>query len=270
MPQKQYIISQIEANLDKLTNLEKSIAHYFLQGQTTLTDLSAATVSQTLHVSPAALTRFAKKSGFSGYREFTFEYQNTQKQLEESFQHIQKDLTKRVLMDYREIIDKTNDLVDEDKLERIATMLDKASRVYFYGVGSSGLVAKETKLRFMRLGLVCEAVSDTENLIWTNSILDDSCLVFGLSLTGQTQAILTSLTTAANKGAKTVLISAQAPQEEHLFDEHVPVASVRHLNYGNRISPQLPLLMILDVLYAYYLAIDKTKKETIFKDTIID
>lgn len=269
MPQKQYIISQIEANLDKLTNLEKSIAHYFLQGQTTLTDLSAATVSQTLHVSPAALTRFAKKSGFSGYREFTFEYQNTQKQLEESFQHIQKDLTKQVLVDYKDIVDLTNELVDEDKLERVAKLLEQADRVYFYGIGSSGLVAKETKLRFTRLGLICDAVTDPDNFIWSNSILDESCLVIGFSLTGQTQSILTGLEVASRKGAKTILISSQAPDNFHP-DEQVTVASVHKLSYGNRISPQLPLLMIVDILYAYYLGMDRQTKEKIFKETIIN
>lgn len=265
----QYIITQIEASLDQMTKLEQGIASHFLEGQADLNDLSSATVSQTLHVSPAALTRFAQKCGFAGYREFVFEYQNAQREVSENFQHIQKDLTKRVLVDYREIIDKTNELVDEDKLERIAHMIDQASRVYFYGVGSSGLVARETKLRFMRLGLVCDAVSDTDSMVWTNSILDDSCLVFALSLTGQTQSILNSLEIAAKKGAKTVLISTQTP-EGYEFDEHIAVASVRHLNYGNRISPQFPLLMMLDVLYAYYLAIDKTTKETIFKDTIVD
>lgn len=263
------LLTQIETSLVKMTKLEESIAHYFLDGQADLTDLSSATVSQALHVSPAALTRFAQKCGFKGYREFIFEFQNTQKTLDNQFQKLQKHLTKRVLVDYRAIVNQTNDLLDEDKLERIAHLIDQASRVYFYGVGSSGLVARETKLRFMRLGLVCEAVSDTDNMIWTNSILDESCLVFGLSLTGQTQAILNSLEMASKKGAKTVLISAQVPESSQI-DDHIQVASVHHLNYGNRISPQLPLLMMIDVLYAYYLAIDKTKKEIIFKDTIID
>lgn len=266
---QQHLIIQIEEHLNQMTKLEQAIAQYFLDDQIDLSDLSSATISQKLHVSPAALTRFAKKVGFTGYREFIFEYQNARKTIDHQFQHIQKDLTKRVLVDYKAIIDQTNDLVDEDKLERIATLLDKASRVYFYGVGSSGLVARETKIRFMRLGLVCDAVTEADNMIWTNSTLNDQCLVFGLSLTGQTQAILKSLETASQKGAKTVLISAQAPESSQI-DDHIAVASVHHLNYGNRISPQFPLLMMIDVLYAYYLSIDKTKKENIFKDTIID
>lgn len=265
----QHIIAQIEACLDDMTRLEQDIASYFLDTQSKHYDLSSAAVSQQLHVSPAALTRFAQKCGFKGYREFIFEYENSQKHLDNQFQHIQSDLTKRVLVDYKEIVDMTNALVDEDKLERVAHLLDKASRVYFYGIGSSGLVARETKLRFTRLGLVCDAITDADNMVWTNSILDETCLVFALSLTGQTQSILNSLEIAAKKGAKTVLISTQNP-DGFVFDEHVAVASVRHLNYGNRISPQLPLLMMIDIIYAYYLSIDKTTKETIFKDTLVE
>lgn len=36
---------------------------------------------------------------------------------------------------------------------RIAKMLDEYNRVYIYGIGSSSVVAREFKLRFMRLGL---------------------------------------------------------------------------------------------------------------------
>lgn len=269
MTNKHNLTLKIEQHFPQLTKLEQDIALYFLNGATTSIDFSSAAISQLLHVSPAALTRFAQKCGFKGYREFIFEFQNAKKQIDAQFQYLHKDLTKRVLLDYKAIVEQTHALVDEDKLEDIAHMLDKAQRVYFYGLGSSGLVARETKLRFIRLGLVCDAVSNADNLIWTNSTLDEHCLVFGLSLSGQTSAILNALETAHNKGAKTVLISTQLPNN-CIVDEHISVASVRHLNYGNRISPQLPLLIIIDILYAYYLAIDKSKKENIFKDTIID
>lgn len=263
------LISTIKSQLHKMTELERSVADHFIHQNLSEEELTSPHIMEKLHISQATLTRFAQKCGFKGYREFIFEYQNTQKDLDHQFQHIQKDLTKQVLVDYKAIVDQTNDLIAEDKLEEIAHMLDKASRVYFYGVGSSGLVARETKLRFTRLGLICDAITESDNMIWVNSTLDEHCLVIGLSLTGQTQSILNALETASRKGAKTVLISAQAPKE-HSIDDHIAVASVHHLNYGNRISPQLPLLMMIDILYAYYLAIDKTKKETIFRDTIID
>ena len=69
------------------------------------------------------------------------------------FDHIQRSLTKKVLIDYDQILAATNNLVDEEKLEEIAKLIDNSKRVYFYGIGSSGLVAMEIKFRFMRLGV---------------------------------------------------------------------------------------------------------------------
>ena len=72
---KQHVLEIIENNLDKMTDLEKEIAQYFLKSQNISDDLSSFRVSQHLHISQAALTRFAKKCGFIGYREFKFQYQ---------------------------------------------------------------------------------------------------------------------------------------------------------------------------------------------------
>ena len=43
---------------------------------------------------------------------------------------------------------------------------------------------------------------------------------------------------------------------------------VFHLEYGNIISPQFPILLVLDVLYAHYLQIDRSKKEALHEYTI--
>ncbi|HFI0419146.1 TPA: MurR/RpiR family transcriptional regulator [Streptococcus suis] len=267
MEQKRTLGNRIEAKLDDMTRLEKTIAYFFMEMNEIHSDLSQETICKTLHISPSALTRFAKKCGFSGYREFVFEFQNNQQYLDKHFEKLHRSLTKKVLIDYEEILTATNNLVDEDKLEQLATQIDKSKCVYFYGIGSSGLVALETKSRFMRLGVVCDAVTDSNNLRWTTNILDPSCLVIGLSLSGQTEEILENLALAAEKGVPTALLTSQEPSNEQLH-QMIPVASIRNLNYGNRISPQIPLLMMIDVIYAYFLAIDKERKESIFKQTI--
>ncbi len=43
--------------------------------------------------------------------------------------------------------------VKSSQLDQVAELIDQVDRVYF-GIGSSGLVAREMKLRFMRLGVV--------------------------------------------------------------------------------------------------------------------
>lgn len=261
---QQNILAIIESHLDKMTDLEQRIGHYFLDPNSIQEDLSSLQVAQTLHISQAALTRFAKKCGFKGYREFSFQYlQDLQKAQTES-DNMQSSLSRHVLYNYNQIHQQTKELIDEEKLKRVAQIIEEADRVYFFGTGSSGLVARDMKLRFMRLGVVCEALTDQDGFAWTTSILDKNCLVIGFSLSGQTQSIIDSLIDAKNMGAKTILVTGQPEKIQEDFTEVVPVALQSKPEFILRISAQFPMLLIIDLIYAFFLEINREKKERIF------
>lgn len=257
------IATIIDLHFEEMTDLEQEIARYFLQAETITDDLSSQQVTQKLHISQAALTRFAKKCGFTGYREFVFQYQHqASKQDTHSYKH--SPLTKRVLRSYSIMREQTQDLIDEEQLERVAQLIEDAERVYFFGTGSSGLVAREMKLRFMRLGVVCETLTDRDGFAWTTSIMDENCLVLGFSLSGTTPSILDSLLDAKEMGAKTVLFTSVPNKDSQAYTETVLVASHNQPFYIQRISAQIPMLFFIDLIYAYFLEINRDSKEKIF------
>ena len=257
------IATIIDLHFEELTELEQEIARYFLQAETIQDDLSSQQVTQKLHISQAALTRFAKKCGFTGYREFVFQYQH-QASKQDTHSHKHSPLTKRVLRSYSIMREQTQDLIDEEQLERVAQLIDDAERVYFFGTGSSGLIAREMKLRFMRLGVVCEALTDQDGFAWTTSIMDENCLVLGFSLSGTTQSVLDSLLDAKEMGAKTILFTSAPNKNSQAYTETVLVASHSQSSYIQRISAQLPMLILIDLIYAYFLEINRDSKEKIF------
>ena len=257
------IATIIDLHFEELTELEQEIARYFLQAETIQDDLSSQQVTQKLHISQAALTRFSKKCGFTGYREFVFQYQH-QASKPDTHSHKHSPLTKRVLRSYSNLREQTQDLIDEEQLERVAQLIDDAERVYFFGTGSSGLIAREMKLRFMRLGVVCEALTDQDGFAWTTSIMDENCLVLGFSLSGTTQSVLDSLLDAKEMGAKTILFTSAPNKNSQAYTETVLVASHSQSSYIQRISAQLPMLILIDLIYAYFLEINRESKEKIF------
>jgi len=261
---QQNILAIIESHLDKMTDLEQRIGHYFLDPNSIQEDLSSLQVAQTLHISQAALTRFAKKCGFKGYREFSFQYLQDLQKLQTEADNMQSSLSRHVLYNYNQIHQQTKELIDEEKLKRVAQIIEEADRVYFFGTGSSGLVARDMKLRFMRLGVVCEALTDQDGFAWTTSILDKNCLVIGFSLSGQTQSIIDSLIDAKNMGAKTILVTGQPEKIQEDFTEVVPVALQSKPEFILRISAQFPMLLMIDLIYAFFLEINREKKERIF------
>lgn len=255
----------IEAVYESLTPSEREIADFFLNDAQEYQDFSSKAISQKVHVSEASLTRFAKKCGFSGYREFIFDFQSKQLPKESNYQSQQM---KRVLMDYNKILDKSYSLIDVHQIERLATKLSTAKKVFIYGKGSSGLAAQEMKNRFMRMGLPIEAIFDDDIILLNHVLIDPETVVIGFTISGDTPVILTALKHASQKGAYTVIFTAQINIEQDNFSEIIPVANIKNLNFGNRISPQLPLLIMTDIIYDYFMELDSPLKGLTFKQSL--
>jgi DNA-binding MurR/RpiR family transcriptional regulator len=252
----------IASHETELTDMERDIAHYFLSSEARQHSLSSSRVTKLLHVSKAALTRFSQKCGFTGYREFVYHFNEEAKKQQQEEEH--DELTLSVLQRYHHVSNVTENFVKDPQLERVADLIDQADRVYYFGIGSSSLVAREMKVRLMRLGVAGEAVTDQDGFTWTTSILDSSCLVIGFSLSGKTGAITDSLLKAKENGAKTVLVTANPACVHQDFTEVVPAAPLPSDTYIDRISAVLPLLIVVDLIYAHFLSKNRDEKETVF------
>ena len=254
----------IESIYDTLTPNEKTIAQYFLEQNLAEESLSAKAVSERLFVSIPSLTRFAQKCGYKGYRQFIYDFQESKKE----GQVIHNDLTKSVLADYEELLSKSFSLIDESQVIKVCGLLNNAKRVYIYGQGSSGLAAHEMKFRFMRLGMICEAITDLHTMLMNRVLVDEQCLVIGITVSANA-SVVEAVRQAKKQGAKTVLITSKRSEEnEKVCDELVLIAMKNALDQGGLISPQFPILVMVDIFYSYYKEIDKDYKHHLFSNTL--
>ncbi|MER0122871.1 MurR/RpiR family transcriptional regulator [Streptococcus sp. ZJ93] len=261
------VIPMIEAVYSDFTHIERKIADYFLSEAAEDDQLSAKIVSEKLYVSLPSLTRFAQKCGFSGYRQFVYAFQEVNLTTEPA--HVNRDLTRHVLSDYGELLNKTYSLIDEEQFVRVGHLLNNAKRVYIYGQGSSGLVAREIEFRFMRLGMACKAVTDDHMIRMNRVTLNDECLVIGISVSGESTNIINAVRDAREVGASTVLLTSKNRQElRDSCDELVLVAIKKNLAQGNIISPQFPVLVVIDIFYAYYIDLDRDARNKLFTNTL--
>lgn len=258
------VIPVIESNYENFTALEKNIADFFMKNEEKM-DFSAKEIAKHLFVSEASLSRFAKKCGFRGYREFIYQY-------EESFEEKNKELmghTRQVLNTYQELLNKTYSLMDEAQIIRICEKLGQAKRVFVCGKGSSGLAAREMRLRFMRIGVDINSIQDPDLMRMQAVFQKEGCLVIGISISGESEDVCYLLEESKKRGADTILITGKNKDDyEDICDELVLIASRKYLDHGNVISPQFPILIMLDLIYSYYLEHDKKKKETMHDDTV--
>lgn len=258
------VVARIEANYDNLTPLEKNIADFFIR-RPPQEDLSAKTVAKLLYVSEASLSRFAQKCGYTGYREFLIYYKNGDTaQQSPSSGHVNT-----VLQTYQELLNKSYSLIDEPQIQRIARTLAGKKHIYVYGRGSSGLVAMEMRIRFMRIGLNIESITDSHIMQMNSVLLNPSCAVIGISVSGKTEEVTQSLAAAKRCGAFTVLMTAHIRAEFRKYCDEILLFSVKeHLENSKVISPQFPILIMVDVLFSELMSLDAMQRESLHEYTL--
>ena len=258
------VIPIIEANYKNFTSVEKNIANFFRNNEEIM-DFSAKSISNRLFVSEAALSRFAKKCGYRGYREFIYQYE--QNLTERNLKIVGN--AGSVLNIYQELLNKTYSLIDQKQIMRICEYMADASRDFVCGKGSSGLAAMEAESRFMRIGVDIDSITDSDIMRFQTVFQNSKSMVIGISVSGMTESILYSLQQAHEKKSKTVLITAHKNGRISSYcDEIVLIPSLKYLNYGNVISPQFPILIFLDIIYSYYVSMDKRRMQVLHTSTL--
>lgn len=122
----------------------------------------------------------------------------------------------------------------------------------------------------MRLGLYCDALTDQDMIRMNSALVNEECLIIALSISSASTAMKLALEQASNNRAKLVLLTAN---KKNIFteicDEIVPIAMSKNLSFGNLISPQFALLVMVDILYAFFLNSDFNSRKESFISTLI-
>ena len=258
------VIPIIESKYTLFTNNEKKIADYFLQCDANM-DINIQNVAEQLYVSQASISRFAKKCGFVGFREFIFAYLDSARVKKPNG----NSTTQNVFNTYQDLLNKAYSLLDNDQVQRIVKMLVNSKKVIAVGKGSSGYAASEMESRFVRVGLDIDSLTDSDRIRMQSVFLKDGDTVVAFSISGKTEDIIFLLKHAHDRGKKTVFFTAADNPHLHEFcDEVVLVASLEYLENGNLISPQFPMLLVLDLIYSEYINIDPVFKSAILEDTV--
>lgn len=251
---------------DSMTTVERGVADFFLKNED-LMDFSSRNISGLLYISEPTLSRFAQKCGYDGYRKFIYDYE---KEIAEAIRERNiSELSRRVKGTYERLLNEEFQQLEEEKVKKVSEMLGKAEKVYVCGRGSSGFAAWEFYLRFMRLGLEVQALTDPQVISMIAAVSGPETLVIGISLSGHTEEILEALTTAKSRNASAVLITSDRDTAmKSVCDEVLLVAGDRNMDTGTEISPQFPILMLMDVLYMYYLKNDTKEKTRRLNETL--
>ena len=208
-------IVKIRSHYKVLNPAQRQLADCIVADPEATLDLDVMRLAEVANVSAATVTRFCRRIGFSGFRQFKIALAQEIASLPMVFKAFgraddQETRVDKVFRAYVQSLIDTRALVSVPDLIEIVDRIAKAATVYLYGIGSSGLMAIEASHRLALLGIQCRAHVDPYEQIISASLATGKDLVIGFSHSGTSRQTVEALSIARKHGAFTVAITNYA------------------------------------------------------------
>lgn len=241
----------INSKREIFTNVENIIADYFLSGAPAM---SIEDLSQTLSVSTSSITRFSKKIGLDNYKELIF------------MSKISRDNDKEINVSsisvtemYYSILKRVQASYNEKSIEQICECLHRGSIIYFLGTGFNSFVGNDFQFKFSRIGKNVINVNDDNSIKLAASLVKGTEVAIICSMRGNRNSLLEAAQKLHQKSVPLLFITANLESEIKNYADltlHTAFLSEKE-SYGN-ISPQIPMLIQMDIIYNKYVKMYKS------------
>jgi len=246
------LLRKIKNTIPELRKSEKIVAEYILKDPKSIITLKTADASSLMGISEPTLIRFCKAMGFTGYQELKI---NLSQQLaaDDYFEIYEiypddsiHDLCEKVFDTAVSEILNVRSQIDQEILEQAIQTLAKARRVEFYAFGGSAPVAMDGQHKFFRLKIPTSCISDPHIQFMSANSLSKDDVVVAISQSGTTTAIVDSVKTVRESGAKVIGI----------MPGNTPLADICDLSLTINVGSNDRLTMPLTSRLAYTAVID--------------
>ena len=249
-------LPKIRSVYSYLAPAEQKVASYVLENCQNVIYMSVTQLAEAVGVGESTVIRFCQNAGFSGYQELKL---ILARDLVEPDDHISEGITstdslavmaKKVGYANAKALKETFKILDLEQLQTAITAISDARKVEFYGVGASGVTAMDAKYRFLRLGILCDALTDSHMQAMAAMTLQPSDVAIGISYSGSTKDVVGSLVKAKERGAKVICITAygRSPIAKISDVKLISAATETPLGSGS-LRSKIAQLHILDLLY---------------------
>ena len=247
---------RIRSVYNTLAPAERKVADFVAGHVHEVIYMSVTQLAERVGVGDSTVIRFCQNAGFRGYQELKLVLARDLVEPSEDLSDgiLSADsldvMSRKVGHANRNALEDTIRILDIKELDRAITALMKARRIEFYGVGPSGLTALDAKYRFLRLGLACDAVSDSHIQLMSAALLDKRDVVVGISFSGSTKDVVQVVSNARQRGATAICVTAYARSPlANEADIRLVTASVETPLGSGSLRSKIAQLHILDLLY---------------------
>ena len=248
------LIRRMADNLQSLRKSEAKVATYVLAHANDVIKMRIVDLAAQSEVSEPTVIRFCRALGFDGFQSFKLQLAQ-QLGLGSVYTQFAVDDNDTVADLGNKVFDTTigslltvRDELNPEVLEQAINTISNARRVEFYGFGASGSVAADAQHKFFRLQLSTAAYTDPHIQHMSAISLSTEDVVVAISQSGETQALLQSVTLAREAGAKVIGVAPQNTSLSHQCSIPIYVIMEEDLQSFTPVSSRIAHLVVIDVL----------------------
>lgn len=252
--QHQNLVNVITDALPGLNKSERKVAEAILSDPESATGSSIASLAKRANVSEPSVNRFCKRFNTAGFPDFKLKLA---KSLVSGVRFVNRNVDPNDTVESYtpKIFDSTiNDLalirdsIDHSVVNAVVDQLIQAKRVYFFGLGTSGSVARDAENKFFRFNLPVSFHDDVLMMRMLASTGSSGDVFFVISHTGRTKEIIDIAEIASNNGATVIALTSSSSPLTAVSSIALEVDVPENTDEYMAMTSRIVHLVVLDVL----------------------
>lgn len=248
------LTQSISDTLPDLRKSERKVAEFVLKDPLNVIRMRIVDLAQQSGVSEPTVVRFCRAVGCKGFQDFKLALAQ---QLASSPSYGQiavtesdstREYTHKVFDSTVDTLLKVRDSLVLEKLEAAVAAINAADRVEFYGFGASAAVAFDAQHKFFRLQITSAAYSDPHLQNMSATSLRPGDVVFAISQSGRTQALLDSMELVKKAGGIVIGLAPSDSPVARSATIGIDVDAKEDIQIYTPLSSRIAHLAVIDVL----------------------
>lgn len=253
------ILEQLEIPGFKATKSDKVLINYIKENLSEVAYKPISQIAKESNIGESTITRFARKMGFSSLQDFKVTLaqeisSNSYKKniINSNIEHDETaiDTAKKLLNSNINILTNTVDIINSEDVQKCSKLIINARRIYFIGIGYSGIIAQDSNYKFMRIGLNCTSFDSSHTMIMMASIMEEGDLIIAISHSGETEEIIKTVKLAKDNKVNIISITENKDSNlKNISDINLGYISGETVLETGSISSKLAQIFIIDLIY---------------------
>lgn len=252
------ILKQLEEPNFKATKSDRVLIEYIKENIEDVVYKPISQISKESGIGEATITRFSKKMGYSGLHDFKvtlsreisgLKNRNIINKSIENDEGVMESARKLFDSNIR-ILENTFNIIDGNDIEKATDMIINAKKVFFIGIGYSGMTAEDSNYKFSRIGFNCMAIGSSHDMIMMAALMDEDDVVVAISNSGETDEIIKTVNIAKANGARVISVTEdKSSRLRYVSDVSLRYFSGESILETGSISSKLAQFFVIDLVY---------------------